>query len=74
MFLFTENDIAVAEPLIFNIDTVNLTNGTVKPKRTDFISKITAITAGSLALSLLLSGAKNKHEKKHDVISNCTSS
>ena len=61
IYLWTENNIAVAEPLIFTvkedsvpIDVVNPSDS--KVKRDDFMSKAVGIFGGLLGISLLISG------------------
>ena len=61
IYLWTENNIAVAEPLIFTvkedsvpIDVVNPADS--KVKRDDFMSKAVGIFGGLLGISLLISG------------------
>ena len=61
IYLWTENNIAVAEPLIFTvkedsvpIDVVNPSDNRVK--RDDFMSKAVGIFGGLLGVSLLISG------------------
>jgi len=60
LFLFTEDNVPVAEPLEFLLQEGEIITAKPKPKRTDFLGLIGSGLAGAIGISLLLSGAKNK--------------
>jgi len=60
LFLLTEDNIPVAEPLEFLLQEGEIIIAKPKPRRTDFLGTIGAGIAGAIGISLLLSGVKNK--------------
>ena len=60
LFLFTEDNVPVAQPLEFICQKGEICSAKPKPRRTDFLGTIGAGLAGAIGISLLLSGAKNK--------------
>ena len=60
LFLFTEDNVPVAQPLEFICQKGEICSSKPKPRRTDFLGTIGAGLAGAIGISLLLSGAKNK--------------
>ena len=59
LFLFTEDNVPVAEPLEFLLQKGEIITAKPKPRRTDFLGLIGSGLAGAIGISLLLSGAKN---------------
>ena len=60
LFLLTEDNVPVAEPLEFLLQEGEIIIAKTKPRRTDFLGTIGAGIAGAIGISLLLSGVKNK--------------
>ena len=58
LFLFTEDNVPVAEPLEFLLQEGEVITAKPKPKRTDFLGLIGSGLAGAIGISLLLSGVK----------------
>ena len=58
LFLLTEDNVPVAEPLEFLLQEGEIIIAKTKPRRTDFLGTIGAGIAGAIGISLLLSGVK----------------